>query len=323
MTQSREAKDGRRRLLRAVATLTLALCFALPLRAAFRDFTAVPVSEALASSLANIGAEAMADYPKLTPANLSITLIDLGTDGVPVARASYRPENTFHPASVVKIFFLVGTHERVRERKLVMTPELQRGLRDMIVDSGNDATSFIVDSISGVSSGPDLHGRAFSRWAHRRKWINRYFASLGYDIQASGKTWAENLYGREMQLLGKNRENRNRIASEQVAAIMLDIVEGRAVSAAASGEMMKLLARDVPKQRAAGENQVHEFLGEGLPDESQLWSKAGWTSEVRHDAAYVILPNGKRFIAVVLTRGDSTNTELLPAISRKLVELFR
>jgi hypothetical protein len=319
----RFAQDDTMLLLRAVATLTFALFFALPLHAEFRDFASVPVSEELALSLENISAEAMAEHPKLTPANLSITLIDLGTDGVPVARASYRPENTFHPASVVKIFFLVGAYERVRERKLVMTPELQRGLRDMIVDSGNDATSFIVDSISGVSSGPDLHGRAFTRWAHQRKWINRYFASLGYDIQVSGKTWAENLYGREMQLLGKKRENRNRIASEQVAAVMLDIVEGRAVSASASGEMMDLLQRDVTKQRDAGENQVHEFLGEGLPDGSQLWSKAGWTSEVRHDAAYVILPDGRRFIAVVLTRGDSTNTELLPAISRRVVELFR
>lgn len=124
-------------------------------------------------------------------------------------------------------------------------------------------------------------------------------------------------------MLGENRENRNRIASEQVAAVMLDIVEGRAVSAPASREMMKLLNRDVTKLRAAGENQVHEFLGESLPDGAQFWSKAGWTSEVRHDAAYVILPNGSRFIAVVLTRGDSGNTELLPSVSRRIVELFR
>ena len=43
------------------------------------------------------------------------------------------------------------------------------------------------------------------------------------------------------------------------------------------------------------------FFGEGLPPGSRLWSKAGWTSETRHDAAIVALPDGPRFILVAFT----------------------
>jgi hypothetical protein len=34
-----------------------------------------------------------------------------------------------------------------------------------------------------------------------------------------------------------------------------------------------------------------------------LWSKEGDTSEVQHDAAYVELPDARKLILVVLTRG--------------------
>ncbi len=152
----RFAQDDSSGLLRAAVVFALAVIFAFPLSASFHHFAAVPVSDTLASSLADIADQTMSEYPKLTLGNFSITLINLGTDGKPVARASYRPENTFHPASVVKIFFLVAAHERIHQGRLEITPELRRGLSDMIVHSGNDATSFIVDSISGVSSGPDL-----------------------------------------------------------------------------------------------------------------------------------------------------------------------
>ena len=67
------------------------------------------------------------------------------------------------------------------------------------------------------------------------------------------------------------------------------------------------------------ENQVTEFIGEGLPAGSKLWSKAGWTSEVRHDAAYVELPNGKKYVVVIFTRGIADDVTLIPAIAKRLL----
>jgi len=53
---------------------------------------------------------------------------------------------------------------------------------------------------------------------------------------------------------------------------------------------------------------------------AKLWSKAGWTSTVRHDAAYVGLPNGTRFILVTFTSGHSDEREIIPTVARKIIE---
>ena len=45
------------------------------------------------------------------------------------------------------------------------------------------------------------------------------------------------------------------------------------------------------------------FLGEGLPGDARVWSKAGWSSTTRHDSAIVELAGGTRFVLVVMTYG--------------------
>jgi beta-lactamase class A len=66
---------------------------------------------------------------------------------------------------------------------------------------------------------------------------------------------------------------------------------------------------------------VTGFLGEGLASDAQLWSKAGWTSQVRHDAAYIEIPDQLPYILVVFTEGkaNSQNKEILPFISQSFV----
>jgi beta-lactamase class A len=82
--------------------------------------------------------------------------------------------------------------------------------------------------------------------------------------------------------------------------------------------MLALLERPLSPPRPT-ENQVMAFLGESLPSGARLWSKEGDTSEVRHDAAYVELPGGAKFIVVVLTRRAADDKTLLPAIGKHLL----
>jgi len=82
---------------------------------------------------------------------------------------------------------------------------------------------------------------------------------------------------------------------------------------------MRLLERPLSPPRE-DENQVKEFIGEALPTEAKLWSKAGWTSTVRHDAAYFELPNGKKLILVIFTRGQAGDVTLVPAVARNVID---
>jgi beta-lactamase class A len=148
--------------------------------------------------------------------------------------------------------------------------------------------------------------------------LNRSFAALGYDISAMMKPWSFGPFGRDMQALGENKTNRNRASANSFASLLLWIVRRHAVSQQASDAMMSLLERPLAPLRPT-ENQVKEFFGESLPPGAKLWSKEGDTSEVRHDAAYVELPGGRKFIIVILTRGAADDKTLLPSLGRHLL----
>ena len=308
-------------LLAARFILALLLLTA-PLPADFRVFEALPADPALESDLARIASKLLTDFApsRLTSDNLAMTLIDLS--GPSPKRASYHGRIPFHPASVVKLFYLVYGYDLIHRNQLVLDTALQQGFTDMIVDSGNDATSYVVDRITGTTSGPELWGEAFKDFVHARNGPNRYYKALGYDISANGKTWCEGLYGREKQIFGPNRENRNRFTSDAFAALMLSIATRKAVSPASDEAILRLLKRPIPGEAGTDGGQVKEFIGESLPSASKLWSKAGWTSEVRHDLAYVELANGRRYVLAAMTRGASEDKSILPALSKEIVALM-
>ncbi|MDP8933997.1 MAG: class A beta-lactamase-related serine hydrolase, partial [Cyanobacteriota bacterium] len=111
------------------------------------------------------------------------------------------------------------------------------------------------------------------------------------------------------------------------ARLLHSIIGGVAVSAKASQEMMGLMKRslDPAELEADPENQVTGFLGGGLPESAKLWSKAGLTSQVRHDAAYIEISGLRPYLLVVFTEGkeNSKNEEILPFISRQVVEAMK
>ena len=82
---------------------------------------------------------------------------------------------------------------------------------------------------------------------------------------------------------------------------------------------MALLSRPL-NPPTKDENQITEFIGAALPADAKLWSKAGWTSEVRHDAAYIELPGGKKLVVVIFTRGTADDVKLVPAIAKHVLE---
>ncbi len=236
---------------------------------------------------------------------------------------SYRGVERIYPASIVKLFYLVAVQEWLETLMAAPSAELDRAIRDMIIDSSNDATSLVVDILSGTTSGPELPVGPFETWKFQRNIVNRYFQSLGWQelesINVNQKTWADGPYGRERAFLGELMESRNMLTTNATARLLHSIVGGVAVSSARSQAMMMLMKRNLNPTdlNPDDENQVTGFLGSGLPQDAQLWSKAGWTSQVRHDAAYIEIPSYSPYLLVVFTEGKaySKNRELLPFIS--------
>ena len=278
----------------------------------YREFRKLAIEPSLDLALKRTAEVTLKEFPKLTPDNLALSVIDLTKSG-DVGRADYRGDAPFYPASLVKLFFMVETFHQGH-----MTPEIERALREMIRVSDNDAAAFLLDVLTETASGSELEGKSLEQFIDRRRKLNRYFASLGYDISAMLKPWSFGPFGRDMQIMGENLINRNRASANAFASLLLWIVRRRAISPQASEAMLALLERPLAPPRP-GENQVIGFFGEALPGGARLWSKEGDTSEVRHDAAYVELPDGRKFIAVILTRGAADDKTLLPSIGKHLL----
>ncbi|MEO0949359.1 MAG: serine hydrolase, partial [Cyanobacteria bacterium J06641_5] len=206
--------------------------------------------------------------------------------------------------------------------------ELQRALHDAIATSSNDATSLLVDVLTGTTSGPVLPAAEFECWQQRRHSINRFFQTWGWPeldgINVSQKTWSDDYYGRERTFVGPHYEDRNRLSTAAVARVLLAIARTEILTPARCQAMLALLRRSpqAPLAPEEEENQVDGFLGAGLPAGSRLYSKAGWTSWARHDAAYIELPEAvPPYVLVVFSereRGEPPQRELLPFVSAEI-----
>jgi hypothetical protein len=277
--------------------------------------------QSLVDAAARKALEKFADK-KLEEKQLSITLIDLRDPAHPKA-ASFRGNERIYPASVVKLFYLAATHRWLEDKKIADTPELRRAVKDMIVDSSNDATQYVVDVLTHTTGGYELSPKEMKQWQEKRNAVNRYYSSLGYtNVNVNQKTFCEDAYGREQASRGVNGENRNKLTTDATARLLMEIVTGKAVTPARSAEMMALLKRDYSGISKDGDDQGHGFTGIALQgiEGVRLWSKAGWTSTTRHDAAYLEMPDGSKFVLVTFTTDHATEREIIPTVAKIVID---
>jgi beta-lactamase class A len=280
-----------------------------------------PSLQDLVNRAAKTALERFADK-KLREEELSITLIDLRDSKQPVT-ASFRGNERVYPASVVKLFYLVAAQRWLEDKKIEQTPELTRALRDMIVDSSNEATQYVVDVLTHTTSGFELPPKEMEEWQYKRNAINRYFSSMGYtNINVNQKTFCEDAYGRESVSRGPNGENRNKLTTDATARLMMEIVTGKVASPARTALMMDLLKREYSGQSADNDDQGHGFTGIALQGREgfRLWSKAGWTSTTRHDVAYIEMPDGGKFVLATFTSNHANEREIIPTVARVVID---
>jgi hypothetical protein len=258
---------------------------------------------------------------------ISIALIDLTAPGPNPSfpAGGYRAAEPYYPASVVKIFFL-GYYESEKEAgRLRDTPELVRAVKDMITLSYNDATGFVVDSITGTTSGPELSGREWLDWKEKRNAVNRFYAKRGGfpTLNANQKTFCEDAYGRE-QAFREDGKNRNRLSAAEAARQFKEIVRGEIVGADGTSEMLALLSRDITGETPLEEMEPEDarLAGERLPKGTRLWAKSGDAYDVHHLVGRVVLPNGTDFVVAVFTKGVKTVPGVIPGVYEKVAAHF-
>jgi hypothetical protein len=247
------------------------------------------------------------------------------TPGGALAAGSYRGDVPYYPASVVKVFYLAYYESQKERGKLSDTPELVRAVKDMITVSSNDATGFVVDSVTDTTSGPEItRAGKWKKWTEKRNAMNRFFQARGYlDVNANQKTFCEDAYGRE-QVFRDGGKNRNRMTPDSVVRLFKEIARGEIVGPAGTAEMLGLLSRDTSPETPYEDLELEDarLAGKKLPAGTRLWSKSGDAYDFHHLVARATLPNGADFVIAAFTKGVKTVPDVIPRIYEKVGALF-
>lgn len=267
------------------------------------------------------------DGAGLTEEGISIAVIDL-TAPTPVASfpaASYRGDVSYYPCSVVKLCYLSYYAVQREAGRLAESPELTRAVTDMITVSSNDATGFVVDSLTGTTSGPEIaDAREWERWKAKRNIVNDYFRARGYaNLNANQKTFCEDAYGRE-QAFREGGKNRNRMTANEAARLFKEIARNEVAGPMATDAMLRLLSRDIAAEKPFEDMEPEDarLAGQGLPRGSRLWAKSGDAFDFHHLVGRVVLPNGADFVIAVFTKGVKTVPGIIPRVYEKVAEHF-
>lgn len=193
----------------------------------------------------------------------------------PVCGASWQGTRLRDPGDLVQLPYLIASERWLQRGLLEDEPELRRAQQAMIRQASHDATSYVVDRLSGTTSGPALAESAREAWLAQRLLVNGWLASLGWSelegCQALQKTWQDGPYGRERQFLGAAQENANRFSSDGLARLLEGVLAGTLISPPACQRMRGLLAAQVVEGRQAAD--LPAGLASVLPSASAGWRR--------------------------------------------------
>ena len=232
-----------------------------------------------------------------------------------------------YPASIVKLIYGLVTYSWIETNKILLTQEISDAVNKMLFYSSNDATSFLIDIITGTTSGPCIEGDIWENWKYQRSIINDWLKDLNwnelYEINCCQKTWDDEPFGREKEFYGTENENRNMMTTDATARILEEIMINlnyQKDNLNLRSFLKRNLNKDVVKKDPL--NQVKGFLGEGLPEHINFWSKAGLMSQARHDAAWWVDENSVKTLLVVFGNGEKyfKDETLFPKIAKCIYE---
>ena len=232
-----------------------------------------------------------------------------------------------YPASVVKLVYGLAAYYWIKKGSLLLTEEIIDAASKMLSFSSNNATSFLIDLLTGTTSGPCVEGELWENWKFQRNLINDWLYDLHWEeligINCCQKTWDDGPFGREKEFYGYENQNRNVMTTDSAARVLEEIMIHIDYQKN-DLNLRNFLKRNLNKRFLENDslNQIDGFLGAGLPENINLWSKAGLMSEVRHDSAWWINNQSLQTLLVVFCDGEkySKETSLLPAIAKEVYE---
>ena len=262
--------------------------------------------------------------------DISITWINYKSENKSVFKGfgtGINNKKMVYPASIVKLVYGLAAFYWIKKGSLLLSDEIIDAVGKMLSFSSNNATSFLIDLLTGTTSGPCIEGELWENWKFQRRIINDWIHDLNWEelvgINCCQKTWDDGPFGREKEFYGYDNKNRNAMNSDSAARVLEEImihIDYQENNLNLRSFLKRNLNKVVLKKDSL--NQIDGFLGEGLPESINLWSKAGLMSEVRHDSAWWINNQSLQTLLVVFCNGEkySKDSSLLPFIAKEVYD---
>ena len=257
--------------------------------------------------------------------DISITWINYKSENNQIYKGfgfGINDKKLIYPASIVKLVYGLAAYSWIKTKKILLSQEISDAVYKMLFYSSNDATSFLIDVLTGTTSGPCIEGDPWENWKYQRSIINDWLQELNWnelnEINCCQKTWEDEPFGREKEFYGAENKNRNMMTTNSTARILEEIM----INLDYQNDNLNLrsfLKRNLNKNLLNKDplNQVDGFLGGGLPENVNFWSKAGLMSQARHDAAWWVNNDSLQTLLVVFGNGEKYVKDeiLFPEIS--------
>ncbi|MCI9546699.1 MAG: serine hydrolase [Lachnospiraceae bacterium] len=205
--------------------------------------------------------------------------------------------HSMESASLIKLYIMGAVWQAVEDKALVMTPEIQELLTQMITVSDNESSNRLVEALSpsGLSH-PE--GRTV---------VNGFAAANGFSETSQGRDLKDH---RDVEPVEKN------YTSVRDCGLFLEkVYRAQCVSPEASGQMLELLKGQQRREKIPG----------GLPEGVVTANKTGEVSTMEHDVAIVYGP-GRDYVLCVMSVGLIDTQEArqhIREISAAVYEEFR
>ena len=234
---------------------------------------------------------------------------------------SYRGDEWFHAASTIKVPVLLGVFAAIGRGELALNARIH--VRNRFL-SAADGTSYRVGSSRDANSevygaiGRTMKVRDLAR--HMIVTSSNLATNLLVEVVGIDAIRAtlEDLKLEDGVDFRRGVEDErafeagisNRCTAEGMLRVLRAILEGRALGAEASEQMLEILHAQ----------EFRSGIPAGLPGGARVANKTGEISTVAHDAGIVYLPERKPYALVVLTEWDAQKTsgrsDTIAAISR-------
>ena len=246
---------------------------------------------------------------------IAVAYLDLASGGTVLRNE----REVFHAASTMKVPVMLGIFEAVTRGELSL---------DQPVRVKNEFVSIFDGSTYALESREDSDGPLYDevgkelplRDLVRRMEVRSSNLATNIVIELIGAKRVMRLMkeigANDIQVLRGVEDDKayhagmnNTTTAYDLMLVFRTLAEKKAISAAASEEMLEILAAQ----------EHNDGIPAGLPPGTKVAHKTGWITGISHDAGIVYRPDGTQYVLVVLTRGFEKSEEG----SRTIAEISR